>query len=54
MLKKIRTSGFKCFDNEELLLRKFTLLTGVNSAGKSSLIQSILFLLQQKDRDRIL
>lgn len=50
MLKKIRTSGFKCFDNEELLLRKFTLLTGVNSAGKSSLIQSILFLLQQKDR----
>ena len=50
MLKKIRINGFKCFDNEEILLKNFTLLTGVNSSGKSSLIQSILFLLQQKEK----
>lgn len=50
MLKKVRISGFKCFDQEEILLNNFTLLTGVNSAGKSSLIQSVLFLLQQKER----
>ena len=50
MLKKIKINGFKCFDNEEILLKNFTLLTGVNSSGKSSLIQSILFLLQQKEK----
>lgn len=47
MIERLGIEGFKCFDNVSLELKNLTLLTGVNSAGKSSAIQSILFLLQQ-------
>lgn len=50
MLRKIKVQGFKCFDDSEVSLKNFTLLTGVNSAGKSSFIQSILFSFQQKEK----
>lgn len=41
--EKLTISGFKCFDAETSIhLNNLTLLTGANSAGKSSVIQSIL------------
>lgn len=42
MIKSIKINGFKCFDNETVELRDLTILTGINSSGKSSLIQAIL------------
>ena len=49
MLEKIRVQGFKCFECEELTLKNLNLFTGINSAGKSSMIQAILLLMQQKE-----
>ena len=42
MIKKVKIENFKCFTNEELEFKNLTLLTGTNSSGKSSVIQSIL------------
>lgn len=52
MLSKIRIQGFKCFDSEELNLGKLTLLTGINSAGKSSALQALLLLMQQEENGK--
>jgi len=52
MLNSIHIKGFKCFDSVQLMLKNLTLLTGVNSSGKSSFIQSILLLMQQKDKGK--
>lgn len=49
MLSAIKIQGFKCFDEVDLTLGNLTLLTGVNSAGKSSVIQALLLLLQQEN-----
>ena len=49
MLKKLGIEGFKCFDKEILSFGNLTLLTGVNSAGKSSTIQALLLLAQQEE-----
>ena len=41
--EKLTISGFKCFGTETSIdLNRLTLLTGANSAGKSSVIQSLL------------
>lgn len=45
-LEKLTVKNFKCFSNQELPLRKITLLLGANSAGKSSLLYAILAALQ--------
>lgn len=37
-------SGFKCFKNASFELNNITVMTGANSAGKSSLIQSLLLM----------
>jgi len=42
MIKNIKVDNFKCFESENLEIRPLTILTGTNSSGKSSLIQSIL------------
>lgn len=42
MIRKIEIEDYKCLHNETLELKPLTIITGVNSAGKSSLIQSIL------------
>lgn len=42
MITKVTLTGFKCFDHEEVEFRNLTLLTGLNSSGKSSLIQALL------------
>ena len=44
MIKSLLISGYKSIDKEELDMAPLTILTGLNSAGKSTLIQSILIL----------
>ena len=41
-MKSIKLQNFKCFVNDEIPLRELTLFTGVNAAGKSSVIQALL------------
>lgn len=41
MIKKLSIQGFKCFDNENFILAPLTLLSGLNSSGKSTFIQAI-------------
>lgn len=46
MIEKFSIKGFKCFEDEHFDLSKLTLLTGINSGGKSSFIQALLLLSQ--------
>lgn len=46
MIRKINLKQFKGFKDEEFELRPLTLLAGINGVGKSTLCQSILFLVQ--------
>lgn len=50
MLKEIFVDGYKSINQESVELKPFTLFSGVNSAGKSSMIQAIncVFDLQRK------
>lgn len=41
MLNKLDIRGFKCFDDESFHLSPLTLLSGLNSSGKSSFLQAI-------------
>jgi len=41
MIKKLHIQGFKCFDNEDFAVAPLTLLAGLNSSGKSTLLQAI-------------
>lgn len=42
MIETIRLTNFKCFEKQTLKLGNITLLTGLNSSGKSTFIQSLL------------
>lgn len=44
MINCLTLNNFKCFEKKEININKATLLLGVNSGGKSSLIQSLLLL----------
>ncbi len=46
MIRLLRLQNFKCFENQSLPLKPLTLLTGLNSTGKSSVLQSLLLLRQ--------
>ena len=46
MLRRIKLSNFKCFENLDMSLAPLTLLSGLNGMGKSSVIQSLLVLRQ--------
>ena len=50
MLTRIDLGHFKCFELLKLPLRMFTLLSGTNASGKSSLLQALV-LLHQTMRD---
>ncbi|MDR2814404.1 MAG: DUF3696 domain-containing protein [Prevotellaceae bacterium] len=43
-MKRIRIENFKCFREVAIPLRKLTILAGANGNGKSTAIQSLLFL----------
>jgi len=49
-IKKVIIKNFKSLKNIELELNNLTLITGVNSVGKSSLIQSLLLLKQNQEK----
>lgn len=44
MINEITLTGFKSFLNRKLKLNRLTLLTGLNSSGKSSIIQALLMM----------
>ena len=44
MIKEISLHGFKSYVNQNFDLRPLTILTGLNSSGKSSVIQAIRLL----------
>lgn len=46
MISKITINNMKCFDSTTLELHNFTLLVGMNSAGKSTIIQALLLAIQ--------
>lgn len=46
MISAIELKNFKCFKNNKILFKPLTLLTGINSAGKSTAIQAILLIHQ--------
>jgi len=48
MINEISLVGFKSFLNRRLKLRQLTVLTGLNSSGKSSIIQALLILEKAK------
>lgn len=45
-IKSLSLRDFKCFHRAEVALAPFTLLTGFNAAGKSTVLQSLLLLSQ--------
>lgn len=45
-IQSLRLQNFKCFEDQFLSLRSLTLLSGLNSTGKSSVIQALLLLRQ--------
>lgn len=51
MIKEIGIENYKIHDKLRLDLNNLTVLTGVNSSGKSSVIQALLLLRQSNDRN---
>ncbi|WP_413801413.1 AAA family ATPase [Streptomyces iranensis] len=49
MLDQIGLTNFKAFARQDITLAPFTLLTGLNSSGKSSVLQSLALLRQSYD-----
>lgn len=48
MYDEITIRNFKCFEDSTIKLTRLNVLTGENSAGKSSIIQAMLLLLQNR------
>jgi predicted ATPase len=46
MIESIQLTNFKCFEHQNVPLRALNLLAGLNSSGKSTIIQSLLLLRQ--------
>ena len=44
MIHRLELHNFKCFENAEIECSPLTMLCGVNSCGKSSVIQAVLLL----------
>ena len=53
MIKKIELKNFKCFERLELPLSNLNLLSGINSMGKSTVIQALLLLRQAYEKDSL-
>lgn len=46
MIESIQLTNFKCFEKQNVVLKPLTLLAGLNSSGKSTIIQALLLLRQ--------
>ena len=53
MVKEINLKNFKCFSNLQLELRELNIFSGINSMGKSSVIQAFLLLRQAFENDAL-
>lgn len=53
MIKNLSLKNIKCFTDLSLELEKLNVLTGINSAGKSTVIQSLLLLRQAYDMNSV-
>lgn len=53
MITKLKISDFKAHHNTELLFAPLTLLTGINSSGKSTILQALLLLRQSFKKNRL-
>lgn len=51
MIKNVALTNFKCFEHISLPFSRINVLTGLNSMGKSSVIQSLLLLKQSYEED---
>lgn len=51
MIRSLRLINFKPFENQFLEFRPLTLLSGLNSTGKSSVLQSLLLLRQSYEQE---
>jgi predicted ATPase len=51
MLTSLTLRNFKLFDNQSFNLKSLNLLSGLNSSGKSTLLQSLLLLRQSYQQD---
>lgn len=51
MISFLRLKNFKAFEDQRLELKNLTLLSGLNSTGKSSVLQSLLLLRQSYKQD---
>ncbi|MBL1175073.1 AAA family ATPase [Pantanalinema sp. GBBB05] len=51
MIKLVKLKNFKCFEDQSIHLGSLTLLSGLNSSGKSSFIQAFLLLRQSYFQD---
>lgn len=52
MLKYIKLENYKCFEEASIEITPLTILCGVNSSGKSSIIKSLLMLKQSFENSR--
>ncbi len=52
MISRLKINNLKCFDEVDINLNNFTLLTGMNSAGKSTIIQALLLAVQNVTEDK--
>jgi len=52
MIENVTLNNFKCFDNISLPFSNLNVLTGLNSMGKSSVMQSLLLLKQSYEEER--
>lgn len=53
MLKNISIKNFKCFKNQEINLSKGTMLLGMNSGGKSTVLQALLLSILAKNKKEV-
>lgn len=53
MIRKIELRNFKCFEQLEMPLSNLNLLSGVNSMGKSTVIQALLMLRQAYEKNSL-
>ena len=53
MIEKIHLKNFKCFNDINIETSKLNVFAGINSMGKSSIIQSLLLLRQAYETNSI-
>ena len=53
MIQRIEASNFKCFKDISLEMSNLNLLSGINSMGKSTIIQMLLLLRQSYEQNAL-